>query len=72
MKIPRATRAIVAASVMGGALTLVAAGRGEATGHVSESQWIIAAAMGVLTVGALVWPVVVFRGGESETSCHRC
>ena len=67
MKIPRATRAIVAASVMGGALTLVAAGRGEATGHVSESQWIIAAAMGVLTVGALVWPVVVFRGGESET-----
>ena len=67
MKIPRATRAIVAASVAGGALTLfVAAWRQPASGHVGESQWIVAAAMGVLALGSWVWPVVVYRGGESE------
>jgi diguanylate cyclase (GGDEF)-like protein/PAS domain S-box-containing protein len=68
MKLPRATRAIVVASVAGGACTLIVAGRGQpASGAVGGSQWIIAAAMGVLALGGWVWPIVVFRGGESET-----
>ena len=68
MKIPRATRAIVTASVVGGAVTLFVASRGQpASWPVSESQWIIAAAMGIMTLGGWLWPVVVFRGGESET-----
>jgi diguanylate cyclase (GGDEF)-like protein/PAS domain S-box-containing protein len=67
MKVPRATRAVVAASVVGGAVTLfVAVWRQSASGHVDESQWIVAAAMGVLALGSWVWPVVVYRGGESE------
>ena len=33
---------------------------------ISGSQWIIAAAMGVLALASWVWPVVVYRGGESE------
>src|SRR6266700_850777 len=67
MKIPRATWAIVAASVMGGAFALSVAGwRQSTSGYVDESQWIIAAAMGALALGSWVWPVVVYRGGESE------
>ncbi len=67
MKIPRATWAIVAASVMGGAFALSVAGwRQSTSGHVDESQWIVAAAMGALALGSWVWPVVVYRGGESE------
>ncbi len=67
MKVPRATRAVVAASVVGGAVTLfVAVWRQSASGHVDESQWIVAAAMGVLALVSWVWPVVVYRGGESE------
>ena len=67
MKLPRATWAIVAASVAGGAFTLfVAVWRQSASGHVHESQWIAAAAMGVLALASWVWPVVVYRGGESE------
>ena len=66
MKIPRATGAVVAASVMGGAFTLfVAVWRQSASGHVGQSQWIVAAAMGALALGSWVWPVVVYRGGES-------
>ena len=66
MKMPRATGAIVAASVAGGALTLlVAVGGTSAPWHVGESQWIIAAAVGALALGSWVWPVVVYRGGES-------
>jgi diguanylate cyclase (GGDEF)-like protein/PAS domain S-box-containing protein len=66
MKMPRATSAVVAASVVGGALTLlVAAWRQSAPGHVDESQWIVAAAVGALALGSWVWPVVVYRGGES-------
>ena len=67
MKLPRATWAIVAASVAGGAFTLfVAVWRQSASGHVHESQWVVAAAMGVLALASWVWPVVVYRGGESE------
>ncbi len=67
MKLPRATRAVVAASVVGGALTLFVAGwRQSPLGQIDERQWIVAAAMGVLVLGSWVWPVVVYRGGESE------
>ncbi len=63
---PRATQAVVAASVLGGALTLVVAvWRQSASWHVGESQWIVAAAVGALALGSWVWPVVVYRGGES-------
>jgi len=66
MKLPRATSAVVAASVAGGALTLLVAGlQPSAPGHVGESQWIVAAAVGALALGSWVWPVVVYRGGES-------
>jgi diguanylate cyclase (GGDEF)-like protein len=64
--LPRATRAVVAASVGGGALTLVvAAWRQPAWWHVAGGQWIVAAAVGALVLGSWVWPVVVYRGGES-------
>jgi diguanylate cyclase (GGDEF)-like protein len=67
MKIPRATAAVVAASVAGGALTLlVAIWRPAGPVRVDEHQWIIAAAMGVLVLGSWIWPVVVYREGESE------
>ena len=67
MNIPRATRAIVAASVVGGALTIfVAVWRQSAPGDIGQGQWIAAAAIGVLALGSWVWPVVVYRGGESE------
>jgi len=65
---PRMTRAIVAAAVAGGAFTLFVAGwRQPDSGQISASQWIVAAAMGAMAMGSWVWPVVVFRGGESET-----
>jgi diguanylate cyclase (GGDEF)-like protein/PAS domain S-box-containing protein len=67
MKLPRATRAVVAASVVGGAVTLfVAAWRRSGSEQIDASQWLVAAAMGVLALGSWVWPVVVYRGGESE------
>jgi diguanylate cyclase (GGDEF)-like protein/PAS domain S-box-containing protein len=66
MKVPRATWAVVAASVVGGAVALlVAVWRQAAPGHVDGSQWIVAAAVGALALGSWVWPVVVYRGGES-------
>jgi diguanylate cyclase (GGDEF)-like protein/PAS domain S-box-containing protein len=66
MKMPRATSAVVAAAVAGGVLTLLVTGlRQSAPGHVGESQWIVAAAVGALALGSWVWPVVVYRGGES-------
>ncbi|MDX6391749.1 MAG: hypothetical protein QOJ73_2812 [Streptosporangiaceae bacterium] len=67
MNIPRATRAIVTASVVGGALTIfVAVWRQSAPWGIDQGQWIAAAAIGVLALGSWVWPVVVYRGGESE------
>ncbi len=67
MGMPRATKTIVAASVFGGALTLFIAPWGQsASWHVGEGQWIVAAAMGVIVLASKVWPIVVFRGGESE------
>jgi diguanylate cyclase (GGDEF)-like protein/PAS domain S-box-containing protein len=64
---PRTTWAIVAASVLGGAFTLFLAVTTQAAATtVSASQCIVAATMGVLAVGSWLWPVVVFRGEESE------
>jgi diguanylate cyclase (GGDEF)-like protein/PAS domain S-box-containing protein len=66
MKVPRATRVIVAVSVTGGALTLLfAIWRQAASGQIRASQWIVAAVMAVLVIGSWVRPVVVYRGGES-------
>src|SRR5437762_8883537 len=66
MKLPRATGAVVAASVAGGILTLLAAMWQSSPAQVEERQWVIAAAMGVLVLGSWIWPVVVYREGESE------
>jgi diguanylate cyclase (GGDEF)-like protein/PAS domain S-box-containing protein len=69
MKLPRPAQAIVAASIAGGAGTLIVAGlRQSACAPVSESQWLVAAALGVPLLGSWLWPVVVFRGGESEAA----
>jgi diguanylate cyclase (GGDEF)-like protein/PAS domain S-box-containing protein len=69
MKLPRPARAIVAASIAGGivALTVVSRSR-PAHGTVGESQWIVAAAVGVLLLASWLWPLIVFRGGESEAA----
>jgi diguanylate cyclase (GGDEF)-like protein len=68
MKLPRVTRALVAASALGGACALaLATWRQQATGPVSQGQWLIAVTIGALVLGSQVRPVVVFRGGESET-----
>ncbi len=67
MKLPRSTSAIVAASLVGGALTLVVAWlRQPMPLHVDPSQWVVAGVIGALALGNWVWPVVVFRSGESE------
>lgn len=67
VQFPRATRAVVAASVAGGVLTLlVAMWRQPGLVRVDERQWIIAAAMGALVLGSWIRPVVVYREGESE------
>src|SRR6266542_3738341 len=67
-QLPRATWVVIAASVAGGLVTLGVAGwRQPGSGQqVSGSQWITAAAMGVLALASWVWPIVVYRGGESE------
>ncbi len=60
------TGAIVAVSVAGGVIALIVAASGQpVAGHADASQWIVAAAMGVLALASWVWPVVVYRGGES-------
>jgi diguanylate cyclase (GGDEF)-like protein/PAS domain S-box-containing protein len=67
MKIPRVTWAIIAASVAGGVATLGVAGwRYSGVTQASGIQWIVAAAMGVLALASWLWPVVVYREGESE------
>lgn len=66
MKIPRTTRAVVATAVVGGAAALaVAAWRQSAPWHAAGSQWLVAVTMGALALGSWLWPVVVYRGGES-------
>jgi diguanylate cyclase (GGDEF)-like protein/PAS domain S-box-containing protein len=69
MTLPRPARAIVAASIAGGAGTLIVAGlRQLVCPPVTGSQWFVAAALGVLLLGSWLWPLVVFRGGESEAT----
>jgi diguanylate cyclase (GGDEF)-like protein/PAS domain S-box-containing protein len=69
MKLPRRARAIVAASIVGGVGTLIIAGiRQSACAPVGASQWFAAAVLGVLLLGSWLWPLVVFRGGESEAA----
>jgi diguanylate cyclase (GGDEF)-like protein/PAS domain S-box-containing protein len=66
--LPRVTKILVAASVTGGAAALSLAGwRYSGHAQFDRNQWIVAIAVGVLMLGSWVWPVVVFRGGESET-----
>jgi diguanylate cyclase (GGDEF)-like protein/PAS domain S-box-containing protein len=65
-RLPHATGVVVAASVAGGVLTLLVALWQAGPVRVGERQWIIAAAMGVLVLGSWIWPVVVYREGESE------
>jgi diguanylate cyclase (GGDEF)-like protein len=65
VKIPRATSAIVAASVAGGAAALLVAALAQQPDSVSVRQWVIAGAVGVLALGSWIWPVVLYRGGES-------
>jgi diguanylate cyclase (GGDEF)-like protein len=65
--VSRATWAVVAAAVTGGGGALAAAAWDQpARGLGGGQQWIIAAAMGLLLLASWVWPVVVYRGGESE------
>jgi diguanylate cyclase (GGDEF)-like protein len=65
-RVPLLAWAVVAASVGWGALTLfIAIWRQSASWRVDESQWVVAAAVGALALGSWVWPVVVYRGGES-------
>jgi diguanylate cyclase (GGDEF)-like protein/PAS domain S-box-containing protein len=67
MKVPRATSVVVAAAIVGGAVALIlAVWSRPAAGPIAEDQWIVAAAMGAVLLGSWVWPVVVYRGGESE------
>ena len=67
VKIRPATWTVIVASVAGGLLTLGIAGwRHPGLGQASGNQWIVAVAMGVLALASWVWPVVVYRGGESE------
>jgi diguanylate cyclase (GGDEF)-like protein len=67
MKMLRATWVIVAVAVAGGAFVLFFAGwRQPASGHVTDVQWAVAAVIGILALGSWVWPVVVYRGSESE------
>ena len=67
-QLPRATWVVIAASVAGGLVTLCLAGWREPDlgQQVSGSRWIIAAAMGILALACWLWPIVVYRGGESE------
>ena len=66
MKISGATWAIVAVSVAGGVIALAVAGsRQPIPGPADTSQWIVAAAICALALASWVWPVVVYRGGES-------
>jgi hypothetical protein len=66
MKLPRATRALITAAVVGGVLTVLVAGWHKSAWSVTTSQLAVAAVMSVLVVGTWVWPILVFRGGEYE------
>ena len=65
---PRATKVIVIASVVGGVFVLcLAAWKQSVSAPVSRDAWVVASAIGALILASRVRPVVVFRGGESAT-----
>ena len=65
--IPRSTAAIVAASVLGGALTLcIAAWRLPLPVHLDRAQIAVTAGMGGLWLVSWVRPIVAYRGMESS------
>ncbi|MGH3393257.1 MAG: diguanylate cyclase domain-containing protein, partial [Streptosporangiaceae bacterium] len=56
-------------AIAGGLVTLIAAAlRAPSLGPVHASHWAVAGAMGVLMLASWLWPLVVFRGGESEAA----
>jgi diguanylate cyclase (GGDEF)-like protein/PAS domain S-box-containing protein len=59
----------VVVAIAGGLGTLIVAGlRAPSLGPVHASHWAVAGAMGVLMLASWLWPLVVFRGGESEAA----
>jgi diguanylate cyclase (GGDEF)-like protein len=67
MKLPRATWVVVALSVAGGAAALaVAAWSLPAWTAVAGRQWPAAVVTGLLMAASWTWPVLVYRGTESE------
>ena len=56
-------------AIAGGLGTLIVAGlRAPSLGPVHASHWAVAGTMGVLLLASWLWPLVVFRGGESEAA----
>ena len=67
MKLPRATWVVVALSLAGGAAALaVAAWSLPSWAAVAGRQWPAAMVTGLLMAGSWTWPVLVYRGTESE------
>ena len=67
MKLPRATWVVVALSLAGGAAALaVAAWSLPSWAAVAGRQWPAAVVTGLLMAGSWTWPVLVYRGTESE------
>jgi diguanylate cyclase (GGDEF)-like protein/PAS domain S-box-containing protein len=65
---PRLTRLLVALAVAGGAATLILAWwRAPASQSATPRQWLVAAVVGALLLVSWIWPIVVYRSGESET-----
>ncbi len=56
-------------AIAGGLGTLIVTGlRAPSLGPIHASHWAVAGAMGVLLLASWLWPLVVFRGGESEAA----
>jgi diguanylate cyclase (GGDEF)-like protein/PAS domain S-box-containing protein len=66
VKLPRGTQAVVAVCVAGGALALFLAARPRGMASLTVNEWTVAAVVGVLVLASRVWPIVLFRDGESE------
>ena len=56
-------------AIAGGLGTLIVAGlRAPSLGPIHASHWAVTGTMGVLLLASWLWPLVVFRGGESEAA----
>jgi diguanylate cyclase (GGDEF)-like protein/PAS domain S-box-containing protein len=65
---PRLTRLLVAAAVTGGAFTLLLTWwLYHPSAPTTAEQWLVAVVVGGLLLVSWVWPIVVYRSGESET-----